>query len=67
METFCYKEHALVIDTEVIPKQKEKTEKERLDDFEKLVSEGQAGTLGKFSKLIMQVNNNTCEIYLVTS
>lgn len=56
VETYCYKEHALVIDTEVIPKQsgsKEKSEKDRLEEYEKLVSDGQAGTLGNFINLLL--------------
>ena len=54
---FLLPEHEIVIDTEVIPKskEKEKSEKERMQDYEKLASEGKAGTMGKFVTLNAQV------------
>ncbi len=46
--SFTFKEYELVIDTEVIPATKpDKKKKEKLQEYEKLVAEGKAGTLGK--------------------
>jgi len=47
VDKFNFKEYEIVIDTEVIPKEiaKEKSDKSKIEEFQKLVSEGKAGTM----------------------
>jgi len=47
VETYSYREFALVIDTEIIPKpsNKEKSEQAKLKEYEQLVAQGKAGSL----------------------
>jgi len=47
VEKFAFKEHALVIDAEVIPKptSKQKSDKDKLQEYEQLLAEGKAGSL----------------------
>jgi hypothetical protein len=47
-DKYCFTELEIVIDTEVIPKQstKERSEKEKLEEYQKLLDEGKAGILG---------------------
>jgi len=48
--SFNYKEYEIVIDTEVIPKEKPgKKQADELKEFEKLVAEGKAGSLSEYS------------------
>ncbi|CAG7815610.1 unnamed protein product [Allacma fusca] len=53
---YFYKESEIVIDKEVIPKAKSKakSEKQRLEEYEKFVSEGQLGTLSDVSNADLQ-------------
>jgi len=44
---WAFEEYEIVIDTEVIPKSKsEKSDKSKLDEYEKLLESGKTGTMG---------------------
>ena len=48
--SFTFKEYEIVIDTEVIPKAKSrKKQAEELQEYQKLVAEGKAGSLGEYT------------------